>query len=108
MALGINNGWIDPTIQYGTYPDFAYNQNAYRQLINESQYESLKETYGTGCRVQLQNCPGETGNDTACLDADNYCYETVQSAVVRCEEAVGLSAYILISWIARGCGLWYL
>jgi hypothetical protein len=35
---GINNGWIDPALQYQAYPIFAYN-NTYKQLINERQYE---------------------------------------------------------------------
>lgn len=25
VALGINNGWFDPTLQYKAYADFAYN-----------------------------------------------------------------------------------
>jgi len=25
VALGINNGWFDPTLQYKAYIDFAYN-----------------------------------------------------------------------------------
>lgn len=38
IALGINNGWIDPLLQYQAYPIFAYN-NTYNQLVNERQYE---------------------------------------------------------------------
>lgn len=37
--LGINNGWIDPVLQYQAYPIFAYN-NTYKQLISASQYQS--------------------------------------------------------------------
>ena len=81
VALGINNGWIDATIQYGAYVDFAYN-NSYRQLINESEYVSLKEEFETGCLPRLQACPGETGTDAACQDADDFCYENVEAYVV--------------------------
>ncbi|EOO01959.1 putative carboxypeptidase s1 protein [Phaeoacremonium minimum UCRPA7] len=81
VALGINNGWIDATIQYGAYVDFAYN-NSYRQLINESEYVSLKEEFETGCLPRLQACPGETGTDAACQDADDFCYENVEAYVM--------------------------
>lgn len=37
-CLGINNGWIDPALQYQAYPIFAYN-NTYNQLINQRQYQ---------------------------------------------------------------------
>lgn len=37
-VLGINNGWIDPVLQYQAYPIFAYN-NTYNQLINQKQYQ---------------------------------------------------------------------
>lgn len=39
IALGINNGWIDPLLQYQAYPIFAYN-NTYNQLVTERQYEN--------------------------------------------------------------------
>lgn len=39
IVLGINNGWIDPVLQYQAYPIFAYN-NTYKQLISQSQYKS--------------------------------------------------------------------
>lgn len=81
VALGINNGWIDATIQYGAYVDFAYN-NSYRQLVNESEYVALKEEFETGCLPRLQACPGETGTDAACQEADDYCYENVEAVVV--------------------------
>lgn len=39
IVLGINNGWIDPVLQYQAYPIFAHN-NTYKQLISTSQYQS--------------------------------------------------------------------
>lgn len=80
VALGINNGWIDPIIQEQAYIDFGYN-NTWRQLINDTQYTQLQEAYETQCLPLLQQCPGETGTDTACVDADNACYESVEGAV---------------------------
>ncbi|KAL1849935.1 hypothetical protein Daus18300_013069 [Diaporthe australafricana] len=80
VALGINNGWIDPVIQEQAYVDFAYN-NTWRQLINDTQYSQLQDAYETQCLPLLQQCPGETGTDTACLNADNACYEYVEGVV---------------------------
>lgn len=77
VALGINNGWIDPIIQEQAYIDFAYN-NTWRQLINDTQYAQLQEAYEIQCLPLLQQCPGETGTDTACLNADNACYDSVE------------------------------
>lgn len=79
-ALGINNGWIDPIIQEKAYIDFAYN-NTWRALINDTQYSQLQEAYETRCLPLLQKCPGVAGTDTACLDADNACYNLVEGVV---------------------------
>lgn len=80
VALGINNGWIDATIHYRAYVDFGYN-NSWRQLINDTQYSQLQEAYEAECKPLLQQCPGETGDDEACLNADNSCYENVEGVV---------------------------
>lgn len=80
VALGINNGWIDPIIQEQAYIDFGHN-NTWRQLINDTQYAQLQEAYETQCLPLLQQCPGETGTDTACVNADNACYESVEGVV---------------------------
>lgn len=80
VALGINNGWIDPIIQEQAYIDFGHN-NTWRQLINDTQYAQLQEAYETQCLPLLEQCPGEVGTDSACLNADNVCYNTVEGVV---------------------------
>lgn len=80
VALGINNGWIDPTIQYQAYVDFGYN-NSWRQLINDTQYPVLQQAFETECAPLLAQCPGETGDDEACYNADDSCYENVEGVV---------------------------
>lgn len=80
VALGINNGWIDAVIQYQAYIDFGYN-NSWRQLINDTQYAGLQQAYQTQCLPLLEQCPGETGTDDACLNADDACYEYVEGVV---------------------------
>lgn len=80
MAVGINNGWIDPAIHYQAYVDFGY-KNSWRQLINDTQYPQLQEAFDTKCAPLMAQCPGETGDDQACYDADNGCYEDVEAVV---------------------------
>lgn len=88
VALGINNGWIDPIIQEQAYIDFGHN-NTWRQLINDTQYSQLQQAYETQCLPLLEQCPGETGTDSACLNADNACYEYVEGVV----EAMDFDVY---------------
>ncbi|ROV87381.1 hypothetical protein VMCG_10747 [Cytospora schulzeri] len=80
VALGINNGWIDPVIQYQAYVDFGHN-NSWRQLINDTQYTELQRAYETKCLPLLERCPGETGTDKACYNADSSCYDYVEGVV---------------------------
>lgn len=80
VALGINNGWIDPVIQYEAYVDFGHN-NSWRQLINDTQYTALHQAYQTRCLPLLEQCPSETGTDKACLRADDSCYDYVEGVV---------------------------
>jgi len=77
IALGINNGWYDPIIQNKAYVDFSYN-NTYGALISKSQYNSYMSTYESGCLVDLQKCTGVTGSNSACLNADNVCYDDIE------------------------------
>lgn len=80
VALGINNGWIDATIQYQAYIDFGHN-NSWRQLINDTQYSELQQAYETQCLPLLEQCPDVTGTDAACLNADDSCYQYVEGVV---------------------------
>lgn len=72
VALGINNGWIDPELQFKAYVDYSYN-NSYRQLISKSQYNSYLSAYNTKCLPQIKKCTSTTGSNSACLAADNAC-----------------------------------
>ncbi|KAL1881267.1 hypothetical protein Daus18300_001119 [Diaporthe australafricana] len=80
VALGINNGWIDPVLQYQAYPIFAYN-NTYKQLITSSQYSSYMSAYTKKCVPALASCTGLTGNNNACLSGDNTCRAAVESPI---------------------------
>lgn len=77
VALGINNGWYDPIIQEKAYVDFTYN-NTYKALISASQHTSYLNTYTTKCLPLLQKCTTTTGSNSACVSADNTCYNDIE------------------------------
>ena len=72
VALGINNGWYDPTIQYRAYVDFSYN-NSYNQILSAAQHTSYLKTYTNQCAPQLTKCTSisSTAQNSACENADN-------------------------------------
>ncbi|KAF4461546.1 carboxypeptidase D [Fusarium albosuccineum] len=80
VALGINNGWIDPANQYKDYIDYAAN-NTYRKLINDKQYTSYVSTYQKKCVPAFAKCTGLTANDDACGNADDTCNSAIESSL---------------------------
>ena len=80
VALGINNGWYDPVIQYKAYIDFSYN-NTYKPLITESDYNSYMNSYNSDCLPALQQCTATTGNNNACADAVDTCYNEIEGDI---------------------------
>jgi hypothetical protein len=71
VALGINNGWYDATIQERQGVEF-YFKNSYYPLINESIYKSMMEGYNDLCLPALKNCTRAAGSalDDACMEAN--------------------------------------
>jgi carboxypeptidase C (cathepsin A) len=76
VALGINNGWFDATIQEKAYVQFSYN-NTYKPLISQSQYNTYMKSYTSSCLPALQKCTS-TGTNAACMAADNTCYNNIE------------------------------
>ncbi|ORY70308.1 carboxypeptidase S1 [Pseudomassariella vexata] len=79
VAVGINNGWFDSTIQERAYIDYALN-NSYRPLINESVADSLYDIYETKCVPALNECIS-SGTDEACSYADDTCIGNVDTVI---------------------------
>lgn len=80
VALGVNNGWFDAQIQEQSYITYAYN-NTYKQLISESEYKSLTNTYNKQCKPALDSCiSSET--DSACQNADSVCGRSIENAII--------------------------
>ncbi|EPS31077.1 Carboxypeptidase S1 [Penicillium oxalicum] len=79
VALGVNNGWIDPAIQEKAYIDYAYS-NSYRQLISSSDRSSYLSAYNNQCLPAIQKC-AKTGSNSDCVNASNVCYSTVEGPI---------------------------
>ncbi|KAF7910027.1 uncharacterized protein EAF01_003745 [Botrytis porri] len=77
VALGINNGWYDPIISYKAYVDYSYN-NTYKSLISAAQHTSYLNTYTKSCLPLLKECTSTTGTNSACVNADNVCYNDIE------------------------------
>jgi carboxypeptidase C (cathepsin A) len=80
VALGINNGWYDPIIQYKAYIDFSYN-NTYSPLISASQHTSYTNTYTSSCLPALKECSSTTGSNSACENAESTCYNDIEGPI---------------------------
>jgi carboxypeptidase C (cathepsin A) len=80
VALGINNGWIDPVSQYKAYADYAYN-NTYKRLVTLSGYNSLISAYNSKCVPAMNSCTSTSGSNAACSSADTVCYNNVEGPV---------------------------
>ncbi|CAG8957316.1 hypothetical protein HYFRA_00010739 [Hymenoscyphus fraxineus] len=81
VALGINNAWLDPAINYKSFIDYAYN-NTYKPLISNSQFNSLTTYFNNKCLPALKKCTGLTGTDKACIQADNIC-EQIEGTILN-------------------------
>ena len=80
IALGINNGWYDPTIQYKAYINFAVN-NSYNQIISSSTGASLTTKYNNDCVPALKQCSSTSGSNSACVSADNTCASEIEDPI---------------------------
>lgn len=76
VALGINNGWFDATLQEKAYVDFSYN-NTYKPLISASQHDSYINAYNSKCAPALAKCKS-TGSNSDCENSDNACYNAIE------------------------------
>ncbi|KAH6645248.1 putative carboxypeptidase S1 [Truncatella angustata] len=79
VALGINNGWYNLTIQEKAAIDFAAN-NSYRSLIDEATAEKLYSTYNVTCLPAIQKCSA-TGTNAACVAADTACASRIDNVI---------------------------
>ncbi|KAN0139051.1 putative carboxypeptidase S1 [Lactarius tabidus] len=79
VALGINNGWFDPTLQFKAYITYSLS-NPYRSLITQSQANSYTNAYNTACVPALNTCIS-TGTNKDCENADNTCFNDIEGPI---------------------------
>jgi len=79
VALGINNGWFDPILQYKAYIDYALT-NPYRSLINNSQASSYLDAYNQLCLPGLETCYS-SGTNADCKNADTTCSQQTEGPI---------------------------
>ncbi|KAF2020524.1 alpha/beta-hydrolase [Aaosphaeria arxii CBS 175.79] len=77
----IGNGWLDPLVQFPSYYEFmvepgnTYDFDPFNASVKAQLYNAV---YGEGnCIDQLQLC-AETGQNSVCSRADNFCLDKVQ------------------------------
>lgn len=88
VALGINNGWYDPALQYQAYIKFAY-KNTYRQLMSGSQFVPYMDAYIDDCLPALELC-ANSDTDEACASARIVCDNGIYRPL---SQAVGFNVY---------------
>jgi hypothetical protein len=100
VALGINDGWVsptlqfksldvqvaralqfDPVLQYKSYIDYALT-NPYRALITSSQAAAYLGAYNKGCLPALNTCI-KTSKDSDCQHADDTCINEIQNPILQ-------------------------
>ena len=91
IALGINNGWFDPTLQYKAYVDFSYN-NTYKPIITAAQHTTYTNTYNSKCVPALNKCIS-SGSNANCESADNTCYGDIEGPLSETSANGGVAAY---------------
>lgn len=84
VALGINNGLIDDSLQEEAYIDFALN-NTYRQLITQSQASRFRSALNSQCLPALKQCAA-SGSNSDCTNADNACYDAVEGPITQASD----------------------
>ncbi|KAI8717750.1 hypothetical protein NCS52_00851900 [Fusarium sp. LHS14.1] len=74
VALGINNGWIDPKMQFKSYATYAH-RNKYKQILNDELIGRFLDAYDDYCLPAYRNCTKAEGQDEGCARADYVCNE---------------------------------
>jgi carboxypeptidase C (cathepsin A) len=78
----IGNGWFDPLVQYqayynySVYPGNTYDYDPYNDTVKAEWYNNM---YGPGnCYDRTVQCY-ETGINSVCASADDFCYSKVEN-----------------------------
>lgn len=91
IALGINNGWFDATLQEKAYVDFSYS-NSYKPLITAAQHTSYLNAYSSNCAPALAKCKASASN-ADCTASDNACSNAIEGPLSASKANGGDAAY---------------
>ncbi|KAF7557505.1 hypothetical protein G7046_g6023 [Stylonectria norvegica] len=72
VALGINNGWIAPKMQFKSYATYA-RDNPYKQILDDKETQWFLKMFEELCVPAIDNCTTMVGDDEACARADDVC-----------------------------------
>ncbi|RFN46342.1 carboxypeptidase d [Fusarium flagelliforme] len=72
VALGINNGWIEPKRQFKSYATYA-NRNPYKKILTDKKMRTALDSYYKYCLPLMENCTELEGQDEECAKADEAC-----------------------------------
>lgn len=81
VALGINNGWMNPYDAYKAMIDHAAN-NTYKKLITAQQQATYTNTLNSRCKPQLEKC-WKTDSNNDCQRAMLTCKSSIESPLSR-------------------------
>jgi len=76
---------FDLQLEYGSYPSFASNNTYGIQLADKGTIDAATKAYSGagGCFQQTSEaCKYLAGNNTACFEADDYCFTNVQTPLM--------------------------
>lgn len=91
VALGINNGWFDASLQEKAYIDFSYS-NSYKPMITSAQKTSYTNTLNNKCLPALAKCKS-SGSNTDCKNSDNTCYNGIEGPLSTSQANGGAASY---------------
>ena len=81
VALGMNNGWFDATLQYKAYIDYSFN-NSYKSIISSSARTSVLNAYNQRCLPTIKDCM-TTGTNSVCEKSSSICNSFIQSPLIN-------------------------
>ena len=89
-GLAIGNGLTNPEVQYAYYPDMVYNNSHHIKVVDESEYEAMKEVVPK-CTELIHQCNSGNSplNSFACQTAFVVCNVGLTSPY----QATGLNPY---------------
>lgn len=81
VALGINNGWINPADAYKGMINFAAD-NKYKPMLTASQKTTYLNTFKTRCLPLLEKC-WKSDSNSDCSRSNTMCKITIESPLQR-------------------------